>query len=212
MFDSRPSRSSVALAVALLAAVTLAAACSGPESIPRSSGVEPAELSRRAPSCKEVMRFTEQMVDVGITYDYQPSSSPKDLASHSDAVFAGVLTGGFEASVLRRDTGELDFVAYEVEVTDVIVAFGALAPGTRQLVSVSFNSYQRSAADYEAAIAVGARVVVFASTFAGAPGGLSVGVEGFATACDGAVPVGLVGHLGEWKSLQSLDELIAASR
>jgi hypothetical protein len=200
---------SVVTVAALVSAATGCGAAertgSGPSS---SAGLLPVEtaVGVASPRCEDVERFAAQLVDVGITYDFQPTYSPGELASLSDVVFVGTLTGGFISSM-----GELDYVSYEVAVTDVIVALGDLAPGDAQFVSVSFNPTENGEQVFADAIAVGAPVLVFAEQ-SDAPGGLAIGVEGFATGCPGGRPIGWVGALGEWAEISTLDALIAATR
>lgn len=188
-----------------------------------SSGRRALSGENAPPTCAEITRFADQLVDVGIVYDYQPTSSPAALARQSDAVFAGTLTGGFDHATVNAVSSERgeSYVAYEVEVSEVIVPFGDIEPGDEQLMAVAYSRAindpgNHAPEDYEAAIAEGAPVVIFAYDitpyYDGVPGGLSAHIEAFATGCEGEPPIGWTGSVGEWADLRSLDDLVAAAR
>jgi hypothetical protein len=150
------------------------------------------------PSCEDITRFAERLVDVGIVYDYDPAPSPAALADRNDVVVAGTLSGGFDSGV-----GEVGpFVRYGVEVTDAVK--GEAATGEEILVAVDYNQSHRSAEEYEEAIAAGAPVVVFANR--SDDHGLIADIEGFMTACEGGEPMG---WRGGWESVGSLDDVLA---
>jgi hypothetical protein len=172
--------------------------------------------SAAAPGCAAVEAFAEQLVDVGITYDYSATQSPADLLSQVDFVLRGTLTGGFSSAMADDSTGS-DHVAYEVAVDEWLFVRPDRdrLPG-RQLVSVPFNEAindpgNHDPAAYADAIAVGAPVVIFAhGTLGNAAGDLVASIEGFITECPGGPLLGWVGGQGEWAAIDTLDELAAA--
>lgn len=209
------------------------ASCGGSDLARREVGAGEA-AGEDQPGCGEITRFARQLVDVGIDYDYDPTESPADLAARSDVAFAGVLTGGFSAEHRRESSfGYEDrFVGYEIRVDEVIVSGGRIDDGDVVTVSVRYSPNAGEPEDYEAAIAVGAPVVIFAveAGESGAPGGLIADIEGFATACEGQQPMGWVGGgigavngLGPvtaygggpivgWTTIDTLDELVSSAR
>lgn len=159
-----------------------------------------------APTCAQVERFAEQLVDVGITYDYEPSESPEALFADADVVLLGTLTGGFQSQ--QDPARSRGGAGYEVEVDAVYKSWPNVRLANRLLVWVDHNpSYE--AAAYEEAVAAGAPVVVFAYDSQARPGfDLSASVEGFATACSGGRPIGFVGDGDGWASLRTLEDLV----
>lgn len=163
------------------------------------------------PSCASIESFAEQLVDVGITYDYEPSSSPAELAEWVDVVIRGELTGEVEDQPASSETGD-PYVGYEIAVDEVLAGEVADEPDT-VVVSVPYNPSHADARAYANAATSGVPVLVFAYAAAHAPGGLTAAVmEGFMTGCEGEAPVGWVGELGEWSAMTSLDDIAAAVR
>lgn len=126
------------------------------------------------------------------------------LFADSDLVLYGELTGGFVQ-------GDPDFpgsyVGYEVEVRAVYKSPESVPLTDPLFINVAYNSAY-DATRYEDAVVAGAPVVVFAHALSIRPG-YSASIEGFATACPGDPPIGLVGSTDEWTSLTSLDDLVA---
>lgn len=159
------------------------------------------------PTCAQIERFAEQLVDVGIAYDYEPSESPEALFADADVVLLGTLTGGFQS---QQDPDRSRAGAgYEVEVNAVYKSPPNIRLANRLVVWVDYNPSYPTAA-YEEAIAAGAPVVVFAYDSETRTGfELSASIEGFATACPGGQPIGFVGGGDSWASLRTLDDLAA---
>jgi len=159
------------------------------------------------PTCAQIERFAEQLVDVGIAYDYEPSESPEALFADADVVLLGTLTGGFQS---QQDPDRSRAGAgYEVEVNAVYKSPPNIRLANRLVVWVDYNPSYPTAA-YEEAIAAGAPVVVFTYDSETRPGfELSASIEGFATACPGGRPIGFVGGGDSWASLRTLDDLAA---
>lgn len=174
---------------------------------PTSTVVSAPVVVEPEPTCGQVERFAEQLVDVGIAYDYEPSESPEALFADADVVLLGALTGGFQS---QQDPDRSRAGAgYEVEVNAVYKSPPNIRLANRLVVWVDYNpSYPTEA--YEEAIAAGAPVVVFAYDSETRPGfELSASIEGFATACPGGQPIGFVGGGDSWASLRTLDDLAA---
>lgn len=161
------------------------------------------------PSCESIEAFARAIVDVGITYDYEPSMSPASLAARSDVVFSGRLTGELASRVAERDEPVTSWMAFEVEVDRVL--HGALAPGDRTFVGVEIDPAHEPPEHYEELLPEGAPVVVFTTELADPPAEVFVGVEGFATACPGGRPLGRLGDTPEWREPATLPELVDAA-
>jgi hypothetical protein len=161
------------------------------------------------PVCEDIEAFAAQLVDVGITYDYEPTVGPAELAGLVDLVVQGELTGEV---VHKRAASSADdpHVGYEVALGEVLV--GEVADGSDSVVvSVPYNPHHADAGAYAAAAAPGVPIIVFAHVAPHAPGGLlAAAMEGFLTGCDGDEPIGFVGHLGEWSVMTSLRDVAAA--
>lgn len=161
------------------------------------------------PSCASIQSFAEQLVDIGITYDYEPSHSPAELAERVDVVVRGELTGEVKAQPAPSEANDA-YVGYEITVDEVLAGEAPDGSGT-VVVSLLYNPHHADARDYANAAAPGVPVVVFASAAPHAPGGLTAAVpEGFVTGCEGEAPVGWVGELGEWSAMTSVDDVAAA--
>lgn len=186
-----------AAAVALLAAVLIISCGSNGENVASTAGGEP--------SCDDVRSFADRISNVGITYDYEPSDSPAELAANNDVVLAGVLTGGFRAG----DPDGLSFVAFEVEVTDVVTGSEHVATGDETFVSLPYNPEAVDAGEFERAIAAGARVVAFAEAADDERELVANLPEGFMTACGDGEPMGMLGEQGSWSSVESLDDVLS---
>jgi hypothetical protein len=161
------------------------------------------------PSCPSIESFAAQLVDVGITYDYEPSSSPAELAERVDVVIRGELTGDVIDQPRASDADDA-YIGYEITVDEVLA--GEVADGSDTVVvSVPYNPFHTDARAFANAARPGVPVVVFASATPHVPGGLTTAaVEGFATGCEGAAPVGWVGRSGEWSAMTSLDDVATA--
>jgi hypothetical protein len=161
------------------------------------------------PLCERVTAFADALENTGIVYDYEPSASPSNLATRSDVVLAGTLTGEFAHREEQPDEPAMSWVGFEVEVVDV--AQGSVEVGDRVYVAVPYNPAHRPASDYEASVVAGVDVVVFAQELADPPAELFVGVEGFATACEGEPPIGLVGTSSDWRDATTLAALFESA-
>lgn len=189
----------------LLFALTLVgtAGCGSARDVETEAG------SATNPRCERVTEFAEALRDTGLVIDYQPSRSPSSLASRSDVVLAGTLTGEFAHRDALPDEPITSWVAFEVEVTGT--AQGSVAVGDRVYVAVPYSPTHRPAPDYEKSIVPGVDVVVFAKELPDPPAELFVGIEGFATACEGARPIGLIGTSPDWRSATTLAALFDSS-
>jgi hypothetical protein len=161
------------------------------------------------PACESIETLARQLVDVGITYDYEPSNSPAELAERVDVVIRGELTGEVVDQSASSDAGN-PYVGYEISVDEVLA--GELPDGSGSvIVSVAYNSSLLDADPFAEAATPGVPVIVFAYVAPDTPGGFRAAViEGFMTACEGGAPIGWVGQLGEWSSMTSLDDVAAA--
>lgn len=185
-------------AVALLAAALVTSCGANGGTVTSSAGGE-------EPSCDDVRSFADRISNVGITFEYEPSDSPAALAAANDVVLAGVLTGRFR----DRDRDALGFVAFEVEVADVVTGSEHVAKGDETFVSLPYNPAGIDAGEFERAIAVGARVVVFAETADDDRELVANLPEGFMTACGDGEPMGMLGEQGSWSSVESLDDVLS---
>jgi hypothetical protein len=89
------------------------------------------------PSCSSIEAFAAQLVDVGITYDYEPSRSPAELAERVDVVMRGQLTGDVIDQPRASDADD-PYVGYEIMVDEVLA--GEVADGSDTVVvSVPYN-------------------------------------------------------------------------
>ncbi len=162
------------------------------------------------PSCASIESFAAQLVDTGITYDYEPSSSPAELAEWVDVVVLGELTGEVQDQPASSDAGD-PYVGYEIAVDEILA--GDVAGQRTVVVSVPYNPYHADARAYAGAVTSGVPVVVFAFAAPHAPGGLTAAVmEGFVTGCDSERPDGWIGRGDEWATMTSLDDVAAAVR
>lgn len=164
------------------------------------------------PTCEEVEAFADALVDTGITYDYQATESPADLASQADAVFGGLLTGRTTTSELTtEDEGRSSrpFVGYEVEITRAVKGPG-LREGDRVNVFVEYGAAQLSTGYDAEAVAPGAPVAILAFEYAPL-GGLTASIEGFVTSCAEGPLLGWTGSRGEWANLQTVQQVLDAA-
>jgi hypothetical protein len=159
-------------------------------------------------ACATIESFAEQLVDVGIAYDYEPSSGPGELAGWVDVVVRGELTGMVEEQSASSDAEDA-YVGYEIRVDEVLAGEAPDGSGA-VVVWVAYNSYLGDAGPFAEAATPGVPVIVFGYAAPRAPGGLTAAVEGFMTGCEGEAPLGWVGQLGEWPAMTSLDDVAAA--
>lgn len=163
-------------------------------------------------SCEEIRLFADRVVDIGITYDYEPTKSPADLAKRADVVVLGVLTGHTTLVDADDDSSPNPFVGYELLVRDVVTG-GPLAAETVD-VFVEFNPADADISEFESATVPGVPVLAFGSEHPqlGESSLVAHVVEGLMTACDGGPPLGWVGTEGEWAGLDSLPAVIRSVR
>jgi hypothetical protein len=165
------------------------------------------------PSCDDIQRFADALVDTGITYDYTPSESPAALATSADSVFGGRVTGNVasQQTTVTEDPVPWSFIGYEIEVTRVVS--GSAGPAEGDLVDV-FVEYaetlHRDTDYYTKAVAPGAEVAVFAYEHEQL-GELNASVEGFVTACPGGPLLGWVGDQDEWARVGTVEEVLDAA-
>ncbi len=173
---------------------------------PASTVVEdPVTPSVGEPTCADIERFADQLVDVAITYDYQASQSPAEVAESADVVFRGRLTGGF-----TDDTDSPDGfgrVGYEIEIDAIYKAPAGADLADPLTVFVDVGPVDPG--DFEAAITPGTPVVVFGSWLDRPGNPLTAGIESVATGCPREPPIGFVGTQGEWAEVADLDDLAA---
>lgn len=140
----------------------------------------------------------------GLTFDYDPSESPADLAASTDVVFRA-------GSITSIEIGE-DWSTVFVEDVETfgdsrrdrtpITSFGAFGAGIEDRPSVPASALD------------GMEVVVFAHVSDGAPGNLVAAIEGFWLQCGDQAPLSVVADLsGEaWsQAIGSLDGIAAAT-
>lgn len=215
--DGRNPRFVAAAAAAVVVAVSLVAgalALTGGDDSESTTVAGPDRTpAQPQPSCDEITRFAESLDATGIDYDYSASSSPQDLASRSDAVFAGTLTD--TVTEATDDESRVDHVGFDVKVTDRFKS-GELPTGDTVTVLLQ-NGGGRPADDWADLVAPGAPILVFAHTPAEDVSGAGVsvvanGVEGIITACEDGPPLGLVGTQGDWPTFDTLGDIEAALR
>jgi hypothetical protein len=186
---------------------------------PREITLDPAatpwsEPDATEPSCEQIERFAARLVDIGITYDYEPSDGPADLAAHSDVVFRGHLTGEVVDVPMTSPAGDA-YVGYEIAVDDVLAGEAALV-GDTATVAMAYNPAEADVDDYARTVVAGVPVLVFAYQQPDAPGGLRAAVmEGFLTACGDGPLLGWVSNYRAWAEVTSLDvvaEIVRATR
>lgn len=163
-------------------------------------------------SCPAITRFGKRAVDIGITYDYQPSTSPDELATWVDAVVLGTLTG--ESRLIEPGSADAGnpFVGYEVEVREVLR--GDAPHPDRFHVFVEYSPVYVDGADLESVATPGVPVTVFGyeDTRLGDDAMLAAPMEGLVTGCPGEPLLGWFGTDGEWTDLDSLAEIADAVR
>lgn len=163
-----------------------------------------ATVDPTGPTCTEIERFAEQLVDTGIDIDYSASASPEALFARSDLVLKGTLTGGSDVRAAADYQGD---VGYEVDVQAVYKRPLGTELNDPMTVWVAFGKYGPDGAPYRDAIAVGAPVLVFAAADE-TSGRFTASIEGFATGCSGGRVLGFVGRSDEWAELETLDDLV----
>jgi hypothetical protein len=149
------------------------------------------------PTCTDIERFAEVLVDTGITYDYDATSSPEELFAQADAVLFGDLTGQW-ATEEDVDAGT-EAVGYQIDVRGRFKG-----EGTQDVVWVE-RAASMPDIDFGDTVLRGIPVIAFAHLDGGA---LYASIEGFITACSGGPPIGFVGGQGEWASMQTLDGIL----
>lgn len=164
------------------------------------------------PACEEIHDFADVLVDTGITYDYEASDSPSDLAASADVVFGGHLTGTTteERVTVDEDPEPWSFIGYEVQVTRVVKGSG-LEVGDRIAVYVEYGETQhRDGEFYGSAVAAGAPVAIFAFDDERLDGPIS-SIEGFITSCPDGPLLGWTGGQGQWATLDTTAEVLEAA-
>lgn len=199
-----------ALRLVALGALLLAGTSCGDDARIATSRTDAATGVATDPTCEEVEAFADALVDTGITYDYQPSQSPAELASLTDAVFGGRLTGRTTTTELTAAEGDLHarpFVGYEVEITRVVKGGPGLQEAARVNVFVDHGGMQHRSNGSEDAVAPGASVAVLAFEHEELDG-LTASIEGFMTSCAAGPLMGWTGDQGEWASLQTTQQQV----
>lgn len=187
----------------LCALAILAAAACGSDADVKTNASSPTESN-----CDRVTEFADALVDTE-SADYQPSASPATLATRSDVVIAGRLTGELAHRDARTDEPVTSWIAFEVEVTKV--AHGSPEVSDAVYVAVPYDPSHRPASGYEELVVPGLEVVVFAQELPDPPAELFVGAEGFATACDDGVAIGRLGSSPAWEEAGTLSALFTAA-
>lgn len=158
--------------------------------------------------CADIEAFAELLTDTGIISDYQPSSSPAELAASVEVAVSGHLTGAAgEVEGSRED----HYRAFDVAVDEVIAGDG-VAVGDVITVHESFNPVR--APGWEPAstsVPAGAPVAVFASWYDDIDG-LHLASEGMTVSCPGGPRLGLTGSSPGWLELADVDDVVAAAR
>jgi hypothetical protein len=148
------------------------------------------------PTCADIERFADELVDTGITYDHEPTSSPEELFEQADVVIVGDLTGVW-ATEEDVDAGTAA-VGYQIDVRGRFKG-----DGTQDVIWVERASMP--AIDFGDTVLRGIPVIVFAHADGDT---LDASIEGFMTACPGGPPIGFVGAQGEWSSMETLDDVL----
>jgi hypothetical protein len=167
------------------------------------------------PACEAIEAFVARMTDIGIAYDYEPSTSPADLAEQVDVVVTGTLTGGVGGLPPGASPVGDAYVAYEVAVDEVLRGDPDVVGDTLWAAI----AYAPGAADvdaFRAAVEPGIPVVVFGwearpelADLADVEPSVE---EGFVTACEDGPLLGWAGSSGSWADLVTLDDVTADVR
>lgn len=167
------------------------------------------------PSCEAIGTFAARMTDIGIAYDYEPSTSPADLADQVDVVVAGALTGGVgDLPPGASPVGDA-YVAYEVAVDEVLRGDPS-AVGDTLWAAVAYAPVDATPEGFAAGVSPGIPVVVFG--WAARPELAELAdvepaiEEGFVTACQDGPLLGWAGSAGSWSEVVTLDDVVAAVR
>lgn len=149
--------------------------------------VEPSSSSSVLPDdtevggeCEPAASFAAVVGDLGITYDYEPSDSPVDLAASAEVVVRGSLTS-------LNETGEIEeggnpYLIFSLDVSEIITGSVDFEVGQEVTIWVEFNRDALPFSEVEAAFPAGIDTVLFLTPF------LDLGawqplVEGFFVGC-----------------------------
>lgn len=168
--------------------------------------------ARSDAACPDIADFAERLTNTGFAGDPGDGTpSPADLAENVDLVVAGTLTGEVEVANGPGPAGE-SYLAYELEVTDV-VSGNAAAAGETIRVSIAFDGDPTRSSALASDVPAGASALVFAYEVTDAPGGwVAASGNGFAVACADGPPLGQVGEGPDWSDLADLDALADVAR
>jgi hypothetical protein len=177
-------------------------------------GSEP-RWAGEAPACDRIEAFAARMTDIGIAYDYEPSTSPADLAAQVDVVATGTLTGGVGGLAAGASPVGDAYVAYEVAVDEVLRGDPA-SVGDTLWAAIAYAPGAGDVEDFRAAVAAGTPVAVFGWEATPELAELADVVpsveEGFVTACEDGPLLGWAGSSGSWADLVTLDDVTADVR
>jgi hypothetical protein len=202
----------------VLSAVALLAACgdsttvvSAPDPAPDTTVVPAPEMppddTSPADLCEQERSFASAFSYLGITYDYDPSASPAELADRVDLVARGTL----RSLVGSEEVGEFGvaMIVLELEVSELLAGSGAY-PGDSISLQIDFNPVERPLADIEAAFAPGLEVLVFLRESNDGSGWVPA-TEGFWVGCEDGAAVFAASLDPVWAPPATLDALAAAS-
>jgi len=179
----------------------------GSDGRPGSSAATEETQAAVEPTCEEIEAFAATLTDTGITYDYSATSSPAALAERVDVVFGATLTGA--VGQVRSDDHQ-EHVAYEADVTRVVLGSDLVSVGDRVDVLVAINPSYEAEDRYADATRPGIEAAIFGYQIDSADG-WHTSLEGFTVACDGGPLIGWTGFLGGWEGLTSVDEVLDAA-
>jgi len=187
--------------------------CGGGE--PDQGLLVPVVAAAPADGCAHGTALNVLLSGTGVTYDFEPAASPRDLARASEAVLRGRLTG--RVLPVRGD-GDV-YVDLEVDLTEVVL--GEALQGAPELTRLRVVVAPQRLPDVAQTVPAldGAEVVAFVGLRddvggrdggqTPAPVGVPLPVEGLMTGCGDRL-AGWVGTGDGW-ALGSLDEVVVAA-
>ncbi len=130
--------------------------------------------------CAAVDDFAEEMRDLGITYDYDPSPSVEQLASSVEVVVRGRLDAVRSESIPDDPVGP--YLVFTLVVDEVVGRGGDQATTDQIEVSVNYNRAAQTLDAVAQSLPEGASVLAFLDNGPW-PGGFAPALEGFWVSC-----------------------------